>query len=162
MCHRLQGSTFGRKIYINICHTAVNGRLQMQQARTRSSTCHVQGIGQLKGGVLAFRSCWQEATALNGMSVLQEFGISEEGTFATGPAPGSEETVKLLAIADLGFCEEDGSMTYAGNYPNPIATLPVGTPAEIRQEVDPPSTWCMLWVFKTTHSCCRGKEASVR
>ena len=26
-------------------------------------------------------------------------------------------------------------MTYAGNYPNPIATLPVGTPAEIKQEV---------------------------
>ena len=26
-------------------------------------------------------------------------------------------------------------MTYAGNYPNPIATLPVGTHAEIKQEV---------------------------
>ena len=43
--------------------------------------------------------------------------------------------MKLLAIADLGFCEEDGSMTYAGSYPNPIATLPVGTAAEIEQEV---------------------------
>ncbi len=69
---------------------------------------------------------------------MQEFGVSEELSFTTGPAPGSEETVKLLAIADLGFCEEDGSMTYAGNYPNPIATLPVGTPAEIRQEVGVP------------------------
>ena len=68
---------------------------------------------------------------------MQEFGISEEGSFTTAPAPCSDETVRLLAIADLGFCEEDGSMTYAGNYPNPIATLPVGTPAEIRQEVGP-------------------------
>lgn len=68
-------------------------------------------------------------------SSVQAFGFSEEQSFTTGPAPGSDETVKLLAIADLGFCEEDGSMTYAGSYPNPIATLPVGTAAEIKQEV---------------------------
>ena len=80
--------------------------------------------------------------------MLQKFGISMEGSFTTGPASGSEESVKLLAIADLGFCEEDGSMTYAGNYPNPIATLPVGTPAEIQQEVRLPDTWCMLRVAK--------------
>ena len=65
----------------------------------------------------------------------QDFGFSVEHSFTTGPEPGSEETVKLLAIADLGFCEEDGSMTAAGNYPNNIATLPVGTQAEIKQEV---------------------------
>ena len=35
-------------------------------------------------------------------------------------------------------------MTYAGNYPNPIATLPVGTPAEIKQEVGAPNTLCKL------------------
>lgn len=70
---------------------------------------------------------------------MQEFGFSQEHSFTTGPAPGSDETVKLLAIADLGFCEEDGSMTYSGNYPNPIATLPVGTTAEIKQEVWPGS-----------------------
>lgn len=74
--------------------------------------------------------------------IEQEFGISEEGSFRTGPAPSSDETVKLLAIADLGFCEEDGSMTYAGNYPNPIATLPVGTPAEIKQEVGVSNIHC--------------------
>lgn len=73
--------------------------------------------------------------SFNKPSHLQEFGYSEERSFTTGPAPGSDESVRLLAIADLGFCEEDGSMTYAGNYPNPIATLPVGMPAEIKQEV---------------------------
>ena len=68
---------------------------------------------------------------------MQDFGFSTEHSFTTGPEPGSDETVKLLAIADLGFCEEDGSMTAAGNYPNNIATLPIGTRAEIKQEVSP-------------------------
>ncbi|CAK0782920.1 hypothetical protein CVIRNUC_006115 [Coccomyxa viridis] len=65
----------------------------------------------------------------------KDFGFSAEHSFTTGPEPGSDETVKLLAIADLGFCEEDGSMTAAGSYPNNIATLPIGTRAEIKQEV---------------------------
>ena len=67
--------------------------------------------------------------------LMQEFGFSMDHSFTTGPEPGSDEVVKLLAIADLGFCEEDGSMTAAGNYPNNIATLPIGTRAEIKQEV---------------------------
>ena len=66
--------------------------------------------------------------------VTQDFGFSAEHSFTTGPEPGSDETVKLLAIADLGFCGEDGSMTAAGNYPNNIATMPIGTRAEIKQE----------------------------
>ena len=92
---------------------------------------------------------------LRSRCAAQDYGISEEGSFRTGPAPGSDETVKLLAIADLGFCEEDGSMTYAGNYPNPITTLPVGTAAEIRQEVGFLSTQNMLNLTKVPPGCCR-------
>lgn len=66
---------------------------------------------------------------------LQEYGFSEESSFVTAPPPGSDATVKLLAIADLGFCEEDGSMTWPGNYPNAVAVEPVGTDAEIISEV---------------------------
>lgn len=58
----------------------------------------------------------------------------------TAPAPGSDTTVKLLAIADLGFCEEDGSMTWPGNYPNAVAVEPVGTDVEIISEVCHPLT----------------------
>jgi hypothetical protein len=46
--------------------------------------------------------------------------------------------VSLLAIADLGFCEEDSAMTWSGNYPNPIEVLPLGTVQEIRTEVSRP------------------------
>ena len=65
----------------------------------------------------------------------QDFGFSEEFSFTTAPAPGSDVAVSLLAIADLGFCEGDGAMTWSGNYPNPIEVLPLGTPQEIRTEV---------------------------
>ena len=93
---------------------------------------------------------------------MQEFGISAEGSFTTAPAPGSDETVRLLAIADLGFCEEDGSMTYAGNYPNPIATLPVGTPAEIRQEVRPQDCLDRSKVLQgcACHSACPNVQST--
>ncbi len=66
---------------------------------------------------------------------LQENGFSEESSFVTAPLPGSDTTVKLLAIADLGFCEEDGSMTWPGNYPNAVAVEPVGSDKEIISEV---------------------------
>jgi hypothetical protein len=65
----------------------------------------------------------------------QDFGFSEAQSFVTAPPPGDEATVKLLAIADLGYCEEDGSMTTPGNYPNPVAVQPVGTRQEIISEV---------------------------
>ncbi|CAL8470701.1 g10243 [Coccomyxa elongata] len=65
----------------------------------------------------------------------EENGFSEESSFVTAPPPGSDATVKLLAIADLGFCEEDGSMTWPGNYPNAVAVEPVGSDEEIISEV---------------------------
>ena len=68
----------------------------------------------------------------------QEFGFSEEFSFRTAPAPGSDTAVSLLAIADLGFCEGDGAMTWSGNYPNPIEVTPLGTVQEIRTEVTAP------------------------
>ena len=66
---------------------------------------------------------------------LQDFAFSEEFSFVTAPPPGSDATVKLLAIADLGFCEEDGSMTWPGNYPNAVAVEPYGTDVQIISEV---------------------------
>lgn len=40
----------------------------------------------------------------------QELGWSEVESFVSPPAPGTGSTVRLLAIADLGQAEEDGSM----------------------------------------------------
>ena len=48
---------------------------------------------------------------------------------------GSDETVHILAIADLGFCEEDGSMTRPVAYPNAVAVEPIGTDEEVRIQV---------------------------
>lgn len=43
--------------------------------------------------------------------------------------------MSLLAIADLGFCEGDGAMTWSGNYKNPIEVTPPGTDEAVRVEV---------------------------
>ena len=66
---------------------------------------------------------------------LQEYGLSQEYSFTTAPAPGSDTPVSLMAVADMGFCEGDGAMTWSGNYPNPIEVEPPGTEAEIKTEV---------------------------
>lgn len=79
---------------------------------------------------------------------MQDFGYSEEQTFTTAPEAGADSTVKLLAIADLGYCEEDGSMTTPGNYRNPVAVQPIGTTAEVITEVG------SLLSCSTKHSNC--------
>ncbi|KAK9845224.1 hypothetical protein WJX81_000461 [Elliptochloris bilobata] len=64
------------------------------------------------------------------------FGWSEEASFFTAPEPGAEGAgVELLALADLGNCEHDGSVTWPGHYANPVSLLPPGTDAEVQAEV---------------------------
>ncbi len=41
----------------------------------------------------------------------------------------------LLALADLGHCEEDGAMSWPGSHANAVSVLPVGTDAEVQAEV---------------------------
>ena len=70
-------------------------------------------------------------------SLGQQGLVSPEYSFRTAPGPGSDVSVSLLAIADLGFCEADGAMTWSGNYKNPIEVTPPGTVEEVRVEVSP-------------------------
>ena len=65
----------------------------------------------------------------------QFFGWSEEASFITAPEPDAEDaSVALLALADLGHCEEDGSVTWPGHYANPVSLLPPGSDAEVQSE----------------------------
>jgi len=41
---------------------------------------------------------------------VQEWGFSPEASFRAAPPVGPSTTVKLVALADLGQAEEDGSM----------------------------------------------------
>lgn len=40
---------------------------------------------------------------------MQDFGFSTESSFLTAPLTGPEASVKLLAIADMGQADIDGS-----------------------------------------------------
>ena len=40
------------------------------------------------------------------------YGVSAEYSFVTAPPVGTNETVKIFAIADLGYCESDGSLEW--------------------------------------------------
>ena len=76
----------------------------------------------------------------NSQLMRQYFGWSEEASFVTAPAPDAEDTnVELLALADLGHCEEDGAVTFPGNYANPVSLLPLGTDQEVQAEARPGS-----------------------
>ena len=46
--------------------------------------------------------CW-------GRCPVQDFGFSPEGSFVTAPPTGPGSSVKLLAIADMGQADIDGS-----------------------------------------------------
>ena len=85
----------------------------------------------------------------------QEFGFSEEYSFRTAPAQGSDASVSLLAIADLGFCEGDGALTWSGNYPNRIQVTPPGTDEAVRVEVR--HALLPVLVFR----CCLAKQAGL-
>ena len=93
-----------------------------------------------------------------GPAHLQEYGFSEEHSFTTAPAPGSEAAVSLMAIADLGFCEGDGAMTWSGNYPNPIEVEPPGTEAEIRTEA---RHWRDSAPVCATEPCCTRQQPTI-
>jgi hypothetical protein len=60
----------------------------------------------------------------------QEFGWSPELSFVAPPAPGANQTVRLLAIADLGQAELDGSMEMSEMLPS------LATTARLAAEVD--------------------------
>ena len=63
----------------------------------------------------------------------------------TAPAPDAEDTtVELLALADLGHCEEDGSVTFPGSYANPVSLLPTGTDQEVQAEARTSLLHCIL------------------
>ncbi len=49
-------------------------------------------------------------TSLYAIIIPQELGWSEEQHFTSPPAVGPGSTVRLLAVADLGQAEVDGSM----------------------------------------------------
>ncbi|KAL4439452.1 hypothetical protein ABPG77_008781 [Micractinium sp. CCAP 211/92] len=66
-----------------------------------------------------FEPGWLHAAAMAGLQPStryfyqygdEELGWSEVESFVSPPAPGTASTVRLLAIADLGQAEEDGSM----------------------------------------------------
>lgn len=70
----------------------------------------------------------------------------------TAPEPDAEDaTVELLALADLGHCEEDGAVTFPGNYANPVSLLPLGTDQEVQAEARP----CSWVACSTITGICR-------
>lgn len=58
-------------------------------------------------------------------------GFSQEFSFTAAPAPGPDATVKILAVADMGQGEEDGSMEMSEMMPS-INTTRCGPPGTAR------------------------------
>lgn len=57
------------------------------------------------------------------LGAAQKHSWSEEASFLTGPAPGPDSAVRLLALADLGQAEIDGSNEpYFAMYPPALNT----------------------------------------
>ncbi len=82
------------------------------------------------------RNTHEALTGCGAAAPLQYFGWSEEAAFTTAPEPDADGAeVALLALADLGHCEEDGAMSWPGSHANAVSVLPVGTDAEVQAEV---------------------------
>jgi hypothetical protein len=69
-------------------------------------------------------------TSLYSIIIPQELGWSEEQHFTSPPAVGPDSSVRLLAVADLGQAEVDGSMEAS----EMLASL--ATTARLAAEVD--------------------------
>jgi len=62
--------------------------------------------------------------------LLQEWGFSAEASFVAAPPVGPDVTVKVLAVADLGQAELDGSMEQSEMMPS------LNTTAGLLRDVD--------------------------